>query len=348
MEPEVLIEAGAPGGKGGAGALVEDDGRVVYLYVRILEGGPLSSVWVQNRIAAPAEVDLAGMKKGQAPLMPRAQCRCASGEPALKPANLRLVWLPEGNGVALFDGSGLLAALVPSRAPEGFAAYARGAVGQSPLASELPASGAIERRFAAAEAYRAEWDRSPDPWQRIQPTQLAAYDAAFGKESRYFAIDGGEWPPRGLIRVDRADGVVLATVGMAVRPQPAVELATDHPESLRRIELGIVLPARTDENAVQAWSSWIAGQSTLPWSRNTWLGPGHTLPCAVSASRGFPAVLLATGAPAGLPVNLPEFDGDPVTLLWATPITAAEWEVAKSRGSAAVLATLTGVRGTRA
>jgi hypothetical protein len=346
MEPEVLIQSGGPNGN--VDALVEDDGRVVYLYLRGPEASAIKSVWVQNRVRAPEEVDLESLKQGLPPLMPRAHCRNPAGEPALDPAKLRLVWLPEGNGVGLFDLGGMLAAIVPWSGQNGLDGYARAAVGKGPFAWELEAPAALERRFADAERFWAAWDQSPSPWERIQTAQLAAYAAAFGKDSRYFAIDGGQWPPRGLIRVDRGDGIVLATVGVALRPQPAVELATTQPEPLRRIELGILLPPATAETTVSAWISYIGGQASLPWARHTWLGPGHTIPCDVTSSRGFPAVVLGPGEALGLAARLPPFEGDPVNLLWLAPITAAEWQQAKTSGSAGLLASLSRVRGTRA
>jgi len=338
------------GGPDGDAAFVEDDGRVVYLYLRAAEGSriPLKSVWVQNRVAAPDQLDVAGMKQGQPPLMPRANCRHARGTDALDPTNLRLVWLPEGYGVGLFDRQNLLAAVMPWSGRNGFDGFARSAVGQGPLAWELPPSGAIERRFGEAEAHWKAWDQKPDPWQRIQEAELAAYEAVFGKETGYFAIDGGAWPPRGLIRVDRPGGIVLATVGLGLRPQPGVEGVSDAAEAFRRIELGMLLPPSTEERVVRAWGAYIAGQAKLPWARCSWLGPGHTVPCDVSADRGFPAVLLGSGESLGRVVNLPQFDGDPVKLVWLVPITVAEWEQAKTIGSAALLAALRGVHGKRA
>src|SRR6478609_9493764 len=109
---DLLSETGP---NGNFSAVVEDDGRVVYLSLaNPHEGGfPTRSVWVRNRLAAPAAIDVAGMERGEPPLMPAAACRHPRGAPALDTAGLRLVWLPEGDGVALFDGPTLLAAIPP-------------------------------------------------------------------------------------------------------------------------------------------------------------------------------------------------------------------------------------------
>jgi hypothetical protein len=67
------------------------------------------------------------------------------------------------------------------------------------------------------------------------------------------------------------DRTVLVTVGVALRPQPNVELATETPEQLRRIELGAVLPSYRSEEAVQGFGRYVSGQSNLQlhvaWSR---------------------------------------------------------------------------------
>jgi hypothetical protein len=346
MEPQVLIEETGPNGN--VAAFVEDDGRVVYLYLRGPDGAWMKSVWVQNRLPAPDEVDAARMQQGRPPLMPRAHCRHPEGAPALDPGQLRLVWLPEGNGVALTDDDGLLAAVVPWTGLRGFPGYARHALGEGPFAWQLAGADALLERFSTAEAYWADWDRSPNPWQRIQGAQLAAYEAAFGKPGRYFAIGGDSWPPRALVRFDRPAGIVLVTVGMALRPQPQVEMADARPEALRRVELGVSLPAETPEAVVEDWISYVAGQVDLPWARYTWLGHGHTIPCDAATGRGFPAVLLAHGEDVDLPSPLPAFAGDPVNVLWLTPVTADEWVRARRDGAQTVLPGLRAAHGSRA
>jgi hypothetical protein len=345
MEPEVLVERTGPNGN--VMGLVEDDGRVVYLYLRCPDADWMKCVWVQNRIAAPDETDVAAMKEGLPPLMPSAHCRHPRGTPPLE-GELSLCWLPEGNGVALTDQEGLLAAVMPWSGQRGFYGYSRHALGEGPFAWSLDGAPAVFDRFAAAKAYWKEWEVEPNPWQRIQAAQMAAYEAALGKHSRYFAIDGDEWPQRGLIRTDRPDGIFLATIGVALRPQPQVELDDEHPEHLRRIELAMALPPATPGPVVDAWCSYIAGQASLPWARYTWLGPGHTIPSDVAQARGFPAVVLARGDALTLPARLPDFAGDPVNVLWLTPITADERARAQREGSKAIMAGLRGAHRTRA
>jgi hypothetical protein len=317
---------------------VEDDGRVVYLYLEGDAGTSIEprAVWVQNRVEAPAQESPGD---GRAPLMPRAHCRHPAGAGRLDPATLRLLWLPEGDSVALLDAAGPLAAVVPWSGKGGFPGYAREAIDRGPFAWDLGRAEALGRRFAEAAAYWAEWDR-PDgpehPWVRLREAELRAYAAGLGPRSRYLVADGGRWPPRAIVSTERDDGIFLTTVGLALRPQPAVEMATDRPERLRRIELGLALPPGCDEVTALRFSQYLAGQSALPWARYTWLGPGHTIPCDVSAGQGFPAVLLVPASTSARPCPLPDAWGDPVSLLWLVPIRAAELETVRARGAAAL------------
>ena len=99
--------------------------------------------------------------------------------------------------------------------------------------------------------------------------------------------------------------------------------------------------APTFSSAGNEIMGYLSGQTNLPWNRHTWLGEGHTIPCdALSRARqdsAFTAVLLVrrpTGAPV---IELPDFRGDPVSLLWAVPITEPERALAMDSGSAALL-----------
>jgi hypothetical protein len=68
----VLLHEASP--YGSREAVVEDDGRTVYLYLvpaNATEPGPdTQTVWVANRCPAPDEDDLVSMNEGNAPLMP--------------------------------------------------------------------------------------------------------------------------------------------------------------------------------------------------------------------------------------------------------------------------------------
>ncbi len=323
-------------------AVVEDDGRTIYLYVRGvgIDVG-LRSTWVRNRVAAPAGIDRDGMEQGFAPRMPARHCRHPAGEGELEVDSLRLVWLPEGDGVALFEGAALLAVLPAWSGVGGFDGYARDAIGEGPHAWELSADSVLHARFAEADGYWASWEHDGGPWQAARQGQLAAYEAVLGAHSKYFAIDGDYWPPKALVQFELERAVVLATVGVALRPMPAVERVVEDPAHLRRIELGAVLPGRPSEATLRAVAIELSSLATLPWARFTWLGHGHTVASTAFADAGFAGCVLVGDGSLGPGVALPALFGDPVRVLWLVPLTDLELQRAKRDGSQAIISGLT-------
>ena len=136
-----------------------------------------------------------------------------------------------------------------------------------------------------------------------------------------------------MVRFAWKDRTVLVTVGVALRPQPNVEMATDAPERLRRVELGATLPGNWSEESVQGFGRYIGDQSNLPWSNYTWFGPGHTLTCDAWRNPDYTAALFRhehSGAPR---MALEKLLGDPVNLLWFVPISQEERQLAIDKGS---------------
>jgi hypothetical protein len=214
----------------------------------------------------------------------------------------------------------------------GFHGYARDSVGEGPLAWEIGTNNVLIERFRKAELYWRQWE-DDNPWPSIQDSLLSDVEMSLGPHSNYYAIDGGQWPPKAIVRIPRPDSVVLLTIGVSARPQPEVEMATDQPELLRRIEFGAVLPTRWPDDAIKRFASYLSGQSNLPWNRYTWLGPGHTIPCDSWQNRKFSFALLQTDHPAvPTPMLKPQFD-DPVNILWFVPISEAERQEAIDHGS---------------
>jgi hypothetical protein len=179
---------------------------------------------------------------------------------------------------------------------------------------------------------KLKWDGN-ELWPSIQSSQLSQLEQVFGRHDRYYAIDNDQWPPKAMTRFAWRDRTILVTVGVALRPQPNVEMLTETPERLRRIELGAVLPGSWSEKAVQGFASYISGQSNLPWTKYTWLGPGHTIACESWQNPDHTAALLQYEHAGASQIALERFLGDPVNVLWFVPISEDERQVAISQGS---------------
>ncbi len=337
--PETLLEDVGPNGN--IQAVVEAHDDVCYFYLfgaKETEFG-IRSVWVRNLAPADDAFDIERLREGEPVKNPRANCYHPQGLPAPKPEHLRVVWLPEGNGAALYENDQLLAIIPPWSGVRGFDGYARDNIGEGPLAWELRPENVLINGFREAEAYWKLWDE-PGLWASISKPLLASIEKTLGVHSNYYAIDGGNWPPKAMVRIPRKDSVVLVTLGMCLRPQPNVETTTEHPESPRRIELGAVLPKRWSDDAIKEFGRYISAQSNLPWSYYTFLGPGHTIPCDSWQNREFSSALLQTSHPAVPTPALPPQFGDPVNILWFTPISEAEVQMAMDQSSDRLVQTL--------
>jgi len=329
---ETLLEDVSPNGN--IHAVVESDDDCCWFYlVFYRETRPeMKAVWVRNHTPAPETVEVERMRRGTASRNLARYCRHPAGRAAPAAADLRVVWLPEGNGAALYERDEILAIIPPWSGTRGCHGYALDNIGDGPLAWELNTSNVLVERFKQAQSYWQKWhDR--EFWPAIQSSQLSELEKLFGHHDKYYAIDGEKWPPKALVRFTQQDRTFLVTVGVALRPQPNVEMVTAAPEQLRRIELGAMLPHKWSEQAVRGFAGYIGAQSDLPWHRYTWLGSGHTLPCDSWQNPEYTAALLQHEHSSAPRIALHPFLGDPVNVLWFVPISEEERKVAVARGS---------------
>lgn len=340
--PTVLLETDSP--HGNAQAIVEADAQAVqfYLYFPECEGPhKVKSCWVRNLGPAPAELDVASMRSGAAPMLPAAHCKHPRGDRLPAVDSLSIVWFEEGNGAALLEGEEVLAVIPPWSGMEGFHGYARDCSGETPLCWPLPDGGPLTDRIERAKAYWQLWS-DDSLWPRYRDEQIAAYETAFqAAHVKYYAIDGGNWPPKALLRFDLNDCRVLVTCGVSLRAQPNVEFHVEDAAPLRRIELGAALGRECPEAELMPLARYLSAQSGYPWSCGSWLGHGHTMPCDCTppslGGENSPAVLFVAETDSRFAVRLPRFRGDPVNLLWAIPISGAEREMAERQGSTVLL-----------
>ena len=305
---------------GNLDAIVEHDGRVVYFYLNGRSSDDSEdrfgtrACWVRNLVRGPLAMDQSEMQQGIPPMLPRTDCK--TDQPGEMPdaATLQIVWFEEGNGAALIedrDSPRTLCVIPPWSGIEGFHGYAADCVHETPLCWPMPDNERLERRIARAREFWQSFREKSSPFQKLQPELLDAYSRVFGKvkEGNYFAIDGGKFPPRGLVRFDLESETVLLTVGMSMCPQPATELFAENPPEFRRVELGAKIPRGESSQGVESAIRSLGSLAFHPWKNWTWFGPGHSLQWA----RGN-AVLTRNDLLA-----LPAFRIDPVHVLWLEP-----------------------------
>ena len=338
-EPDVLLAEISP--HGNVQAVVEVDGHTCFFYLTGAEGEGFGvrSVWVRNLVEAPASLDVDSIQRGHAPMNPLAYCRSPSTTTPPDAEELEVVWLPEGNGAALFEGQDMLAVIPPWSGYKGFNGYSRDALGQGPLAWEFDSDNVLLGRFEEARAYWKAWQEG-DPWESAWQGILDACEAALGPSDSPAAFDDGLWPPLSFVYIASEDAHYLITAGVSLLPQPNVESAIEDYEAHRRIELGVVLPATWDDDAVVRAIAALVRTGSYPWENFTWFGPGHTVDFDAWKNPMYTGAMLVRDHPAVPEVELPDQCGDPVRVLWLIPLSEAERDRAMEEGSDAVLETL--------
>ena len=93
-------------------ALVQEENDCVYLYMYIRpdqDDQEIRASWVRNYGKAIDAVDKKAMDNGLQPRMPMKACAHPAGAPVLNPADLRIVFMEDGDGPALYEKDALLA-----------------------------------------------------------------------------------------------------------------------------------------------------------------------------------------------------------------------------------------------
>lgn len=330
QEPESLLFESSPTGV--IDAIVQSDERTVYFYLNGPKPFGTRACWVRNLVQGPLVADANEMAEGRPPLLPRTAEKPDAPRAVPVPDDLSIVWFEECNGAVLLERGDVLAVIPPWSGEDGFWGYARDAATQSPLASPLPDHPDLMKRIVHAAEFWAAFEQSEgNPFERLQKSHLDALTRQFGGTDvtvRYFAIDGGKFPPCGLVVFTGPQDIVAVTIGMSLLPQPNVELVDPKPWLRRRVELGIRLPAGTSEDSLQEIWRNMAGLSRYPWRRQSWFGEGHTVEFpALKDIYGEQTQVIRLSANSPEPssgIQLSEFRDDPVNLLWMIPTKGAD------------------------
>jgi len=286
------------------------------------------------------------MQQGLPLLLPRTHTLAREGTALPNADRLAVVWFEEGNGAALIlqddqqQTEKVLAVIPPWSGQEGFHGYAAECAVENEVCWPLPAHEALTKRMSQANAFWKTFQQKDNPFTLLQKSQLGSYRQRFlALESAseigvgdkvdgesYFSIDGGKFPPRGLVQYDLDDSIVIVTVGMSLLPQPMVELATEQPSQFRRVELGVRLPKDSvDETRLTKARNNVSQLAAYPWRNFSWIGAGHTCNF-VDVRDGCDNALLVQDDFVRSEVEQPlgDFRADPVNLLWLLPVQQAE------------------------
>lgn len=321
-EKRVLLEETGPNGN--LTAVVEDDGRSIYLYLEGDERFGTRAVWVRNRQKAPWLLEVERMQAGQAPMLQARYVVDPEGGPPLDPKKIELLWFEDGEGVALLEEGDVLAVIPPWSGVGGFAGYARDCALESPFCAPLgtpQTNPQLFRLLAEAARFWNDWDETT--WPKLQAQSLRAFGEALGPVRQLYEAGHERFPPFIVAQFENDGAWVLATVGMGIRPQPHVDRGGEEALPFRHIELAVAVDRERLPDSMPL-VRWLAGQATLPWDRHTWLGAGHTIGCSALAPVGFPTLALVADPAGAPPIRLPPVRERQVALLWAVPLLPEE------------------------
>jgi len=315
-------------------AIVEQDNQVAYFYLwgdEDVEFGT-KSCWIRNLGEAPNETNLKQMEAGFPPMLTKSFCKFPAGQSPLKMEDLEIVWFEEGDGAALLEKDEIIA-IIPSWAGvEGFPGYARDCSADSAICWELTPTNILYNRVKRAKEYWSLWDNEISPFQILQPELLRIYEETLGTSEKYYAIDGNEWPPRGLFLKSGESKDVFVTVGLSLLPMPVVEMYSENPDEINRIELGFILNTGLPQSTLNTIGSWISGQAAIPWKNISWLGIGHTITFKILENTKITAVILVKDLAVLPKLELAAYRTSNVNVLWMIPITENERNFVRDNG----------------
>ena len=347
--PVTLLESSSP--YGSRKVTVEYDGLVTAAYLHD-DTAAISATWIANHGPAPQATDQARLDAGRAPLMPAARTKRPGGRPPLQADALEALWFEEGDGVAILESGRPLAVIAGwSDMDRGMPGYSADVIGQTPFGWSL--DDAMEGLAPRLERSRAFWRWRQTGWNQYQQALFGHLQDKLGPGGHYWDASAGKQPLTGV--TERPPGArraytILSTVGMSCQRMPVVEQVLDDPSDYARIELAVATTLPSAQAA--RVFLWLA---TYPWHAVTWFGPGHsvrwyhepsTFPLG-GASGSVEAVLLLD-SPGSLDGPEPPdmsgfaFGGDPVRWLWIIPISERDRQLAKERGSSALVTRLAG------
>ena len=178
------------------------------------------------------------MRQGLPLLLPRTHSRQRDGLPLPDADRLAVVWFEEGNGAALILQNDqqqikkVLAVIPPWSGQEGFHGYSTECAVENEVCWPMPAHEALTKRINRADEFWSGFQNASNPFVPLQKSQLQVcrqrflgldansnIDGNVANES-YFSIDGGKFPPRGLVQYDQDDSIVITTCLLYTSPSP--------------------------------------------------------------------------------------------------------------------------------
>ena len=312
----------------GLTAEVIEENDCSYLYLRkneISNGKPsfkmVSTCWIKNHVTvADAYSPKHDMSRGLQPKTHTRHCGFEHDMGILEAGQLEIVWGKEGLAVSLYE-NGELICVIPAWADGrkfmGYSKYSCTSEYPSMIPFPLgnPQSNVLFQRMSEARTF---WNQDFGLlWDSYKESYLAELEQKYGKHTKYYAIDGGVFPPKALATFEKGGMKYAFTIGVGNFPQPKVDMYFEAYQNHELIELGFCYRSNTDLEEQNVFSQ-ISSIAAIPWAFQTFLGHRHTVDLKVSSEYNN-AVLISDKS---VHVHKSHFlENQTINLLWIMPVT---------------------------
>lgn len=323
----IVIESYSPCCK--AEAFLEENDRTYYFYLIDAsneEQHSVHSCFVCNHADKAHEIPLEVWQKNLdgPPMLPYDYVNHSEEGVTLSKEDLDIIWTKEGSGAGLL-WKGELICFIPEWSNREFPGFSVFLKDQTPFGCDM--SQAKEHLEQIIRDSREFWEElEGDYWSNFQQSHLDCIEAYLDNRNQYYAIDGGEFPPKALVTGLKDGNLYGLTLGVSILRQPMVEgFYQEKTADFSRIELGFVCTQEMADYFIPVLQR-ISSLSGLPWRQMTSFGHGHTI--LSNAIEGFPAfwLLNANLLPKGCTPNYQPAFRERVNLLWLIPITQREYD----------------------
>ena len=295
----------------------------------------LVTAWIRNHVGdKSSSLDKSTMESGLAPNLPGEFCNHPEGKQRFKATDLECVWFEDGNGVALLEKEEILC-IIPSWASKNYPPYSRDCIKENSLAVPLLEENILIDTVKKAQEFKEfiitdgclEW--FIDERYELFETYLGECRGSYASENKTAIINR-------ILKFESGDITYLITASASLHMQPTVELVTDIPEDLRRVEVGLAIKTDIFKNNEIEIANMLSYTALMPWRNITWIGHGHTIECfeVFSKDNSYPYGVFINSKEVNLlpQIEFPNFRGDPINLLWLTPISQKDFEFIKDQG----------------
>ncbi len=315
-------------------AILDYDNDTIYLYnypnSKNFKG---KTLWVANTKKRKKEKSniKSEMEKGLQPYMPNKYCNSEGYITDFSNEKIwTLQWGLDQNSIAVYYKGKIIAIMPEWSGMKDFHGYTLGTAHITPLAWPLASDNVQIERFSKEKKFLDSWTNST--WKSHQEKLLSVYKDLYLGETKYFAADGGKWPPLGIHYCKTSELEFIATVGMSQLPMPTLGMQYEDTKNYTNVEIAIICNRMEDS---QPLIKYVSGQAKYPWYFGTHFDNGHTAPCKqlkeIGSNMSFMAITeTATFLPK---VSMPSFKGRKTRLLFMIPIYDSERHYAEKNST---------------